>query len=277
MKKFIYLPMFLVLFSGCFEHREAPERPLKAKSMKQAMELKADAVILELCGERIDALSPELAQMPKLRQLYLRDAYNITSLAVLPQLKLTHLDMSGTDLQTLPPEVLQIPTLTTLYLTGNNISELPAGFDKLAALTYLNLDRNSLAVLPGTFPAKLRWIRLNGNKLETLPAGWSGLSPERIYLRNNRFAQIPEVVKNWTALTDLSMSGNPVKEFPAWLAQLSSLRNIDLDDAQIAKLPDDLSALKNLQYLSLRRCPIADEEKARIRKAFSEYRTHVSF
>ena len=277
MKKFIYLPMFLVLFSGCFEHREAPERPLKAKSMKQAMELKADAVILELCGERIDALSPELAQMPKLRQLYLRDAYNITSLAVLPQLKLTHLDMSGTDLQTLPPEVLQIPTLTTLYLTGNNISALPAGFDKLGALTYLNLDRNSLAVLPGTFPAKLRWIRLNGNKLETLPAGWSGLNPERVYLRNNRFAQIPEVVKNWTALTDLSMSGNPVREFPAWLAQLSSLKNIDLDDSQIAKLPDDLSALKNLQYLSLRRCPIPDEEKTRIRKAFSEYRTHVSF
>jgi len=277
MKKFIYLPVFLVLLSGCFEHREAPERPLKAKSMKQAMELKADAVILELCGERIDVLSPELAQMPKLRQLYLREAYNITSLAVLPKLKLTHLDMSGTDLQTIPAEVLQIPTLTTLYLTGNNISALPADFSKLSALTSLNIDRNSLTALPETVPSKLRWIRLNGNKLETVPAGWGQLNPERVYLRNNRFVQIPEVMKNWTALTDLSMSGNPVKEFPAWLTQLPNLKNIDLDDAQIVKLPDDLSGLKSLQYLSLRRCPIPDAEKTRIHKAFSEYRTHISF
>ncbi len=267
----------LVPLAGCFEHSEAPERHVTAQGMTNALAQKATVHTVILCGERIDELSPQLAEMPELRELHLRDAWNFTSFAVLSKLKLTLLDLSGTDLQAFVPEIANISTLEKLYLADNNITTLPDSIANLKNLTYLNLDRCALTAMPNEMPATLKWIRLNNNKLTALPANWNTLNPQRIYLTGNALKQIPDCMKTWTNLTDLKIDGNPIDTFPAWLADLPKLRNLHLDNTRIAKLPDDLTPFKSLAWLSLRHCPLPDEEKTRIRQAFSDYRTHIAF
>jgi hypothetical protein len=51
---------------------------------------------------------------------------------------------------------------------------------------------------------------------------------------------------------------------------MPNLRAVSLNDTHIARLPDDLSAWKKLDMLSLGSCPIAKEEMQRIRKALPD-------
>ena len=81
---------------------------------------------------------------------------------------------------------------------------------------------------------------------------------------------MPEVVKEWTALEDLTLDGNPITEIPGWLTSLPNLRALSLNGTKVAKLPEDLSAWKRLDLLSLGGCPVPKSEMDRIRKALPD-------
>ena len=81
---------------------------------------------------------------------------------------------------------------------------------------------------------------------------------------------MPEVVKEWTALEDLTLDGNPIAAIPDWLTTLPNLRALSLNGTRITKLPEDLSAWKRLDLLSLGGCPVPRSEMARIRKALPD-------
>ena len=77
----------LLAVTGCFKHREGPHRPVTARSVAEAVAQKEAVERLNLSGSSVGALSQELASMPKLTELWLRDGRDVTSLAVLPALK----------------------------------------------------------------------------------------------------------------------------------------------------------------------------------------------
>ena len=81
---------------------------------------------------------------------------------------------------------------------------------------------------------------------------------------------VPEVAKEWIALEDISLDGNPIATVPDWLVTMPKLRAVSLNDTRVTKLPDDLSAWKDLDMLSLGSCPISKEEMQRIRKALPD-------
>ncbi|MDY5954284.1 MAG: leucine-rich repeat domain-containing protein [Kiritimatiellia bacterium] len=271
-KTSICLTLACALLSGCFDHRKAPERLVKAESLK-ALSPQTQALILTNAPAL--SLPQSLTQAAALRELHLRGT-KVKGLEILPRIKALALaDLSSTGLETLPPELTACAGLTTLYLADNSLTTLP-DLSRLEKLTYLNLDRNRLATL-GPLPKSLRWIRLNANCLTTLPESFATLNPERLYLADNRLTTVPEQIKGWTRLTDLDLGGNPVEVFPEWLAQMASLKNLSLRGSQISHLPKDLSGLKNLSILDLSHCRIPEAEQRRIRAAFSVYRTHIIF
>lgn len=271
-KTSICLTLACALLSGCFDHREAPERLVKAESL-EALTPQPQSLILTNAPAL--ALPQALAQAASLRELHLRGS-KVKGLELLPRIKALELvDLSATGLDAFPSDLLACAGLTTLYLADNSLATLP-DLSRLGKLTYLNLDRNRLATL-GALPNSLRWLRLNANRLTALPETFAALNPERLYLADNRLAAVPEQIKGWTRLTDLDLGGNPVEVFPEWLSRMGSLKNLSLRGSKISRLPEDLSGLKNLSILDLSRCRIPEEEQRRIRAAFSVYRTHIIF
>ena len=165
------------------------------------------------------------------------------------------------------PAYKSVPAESRVYLSDKGLADL-AKTDLSKVGDYLNLDRNALTnVDPVAKLEGLKWLRLNGNKLNELPDLKALVNLRRIYLKNNRFTSVPETLKDLPSLTDVDLSGNPISEVPVWLAQKKGLKNLSFTRTMIKKLPDDLSAWQSLQSLQLGDLNIPAEEMARIRAA----------
>ena len=171
------------------------------------------------------------------------------------------------------PAYKTVPAEARVYLKEMSLGDLKGKADVLKpeVVDYVNLDRNQLtnvdevATLTG-----LKWLRLNDNRLSALPDLKGLVALRRIYLRNNRFTVVPEQLRDLPELTDVDLSGNPVKEVPTWLAGKKGLKNLSFSRTQIKKLPDDIDAWKSLKSLQLGELSLPPEEMARIRKTLPD-------
>jgi hypothetical protein len=171
------------------------------------------------------------------------------------------------------PAYKTVPAEARAYLQGRGFADFVSAASGLDAkvVDYINLDRNALTNLEGIAEFKgLKWLRLNENKLSSMPPLDSLSSLRRIYLRDNAFAEVPEQLKDLPSLTDVELSGNPIKEVPEWLAQKKGLEFISLSRTLVERLPADLSAWKGMKVLQLGELKISPEEMARIRKALPD-------
>ena len=170
------------------------------------------------------------------------------------------------------PAYKTVPEGSRVYLQDKGLIDLSSCQEALALgekIDYVNLDRNNLEVFPPELAtlSGLKWLRLNSNRLSSLPPLEKLVNLRRIYLRENRFAAVPEALKDLPSLTDIDLSENPLEEVPEWLAKKENLENLSFSSTHIKKLPDDLSAWKSLLSLQMGDLNIDAAEMARIRKA----------
>ena len=169
------------------------------------------------------------------------------------------------------PAYKSVPAECRVYLDGKALKSVDwadAAFAAGERIDYLNLDRNQLESVDGVERlVGLKWLRLNGNRLTKLPDLRALVSLRRIYLRDNRFDSVPDTLKDLPSLTDIELSGNPIKEIPSWLLEKKGLKNLSFNRTRITALPPDLSAWSSLQSLQLGELSLPDVEMARIRKA----------
>jgi len=169
------------------------------------------------------------------------------------------------------PASKTVPEGARVYLQDKGLKDLSAhaGALKPELVDYVNLDRNALEAFPSELAALkgLKWLRLNGNRLSSLPDLSSLAALRRIYLRANRFTAVPEALKDLPSLTDVDLSLNPLSEVPQWLVDKKGLENVSLSETRVSKLPDDLSGWKTLTSLQLGGLKMSAEEMARIRAA----------
>ena len=256
-----------VVLSGCFSHREAPARPVTAHSLEEAASRREDVQKLVLNGSTLQTIPSELASMPHLETLHLRDT-KIVDFSGLASLRgLVELDLSGIKLTKAPDELEALPHLAHLYLTGCGLTNFPASVLAAKELVYINLDRNTIRDLPDQLPIRLRWLRLNGNGLASLPDAIGSLADlRRIYLNDNALASLPASFASLGALEDVALANNRLEAFPEVLLGLASLRNLDLrGNAGITSLPEGIGGMKSLRTLTLAGCRIPKEERDRIR------------
>jgi len=104
---------------------------------------------LDLSGQQLTALLPEIGQLTQLKQLYL-DGNQLKSLP--PEIgqltQLTRLELYNNQLTVLPPEIGQLKLLTMLELWGNQLISLPPEIGQLTKLIKLGLYNNQLKSLP---------------------------------------------------------------------------------------------------------------------------------
>ena len=165
-----------------------------------------------------------------------------------------------------------VPEGARVYLQDRGLGDLSSVRESFAlgdAIDYVNLDRNALETFPPELQALtgLKWLRLNSNRLSSLPDLSALVNLRRIYLRNNNFTQIPPELEKLPSLTDIDLSGNPISEVPEWLAKKEGLENLSFSATRIKRLPEDISAWKSLLSLQMGSLDISREEMARIRAA----------
>ena len=182
---------------------------------------------------------------------------------------LEELNLSANGLMILPEGFIP-PTVKRLWLADNRLMALPKEVPANHALTYLNLDRNLFTELPNLSQTSLRWLRLNGNRLKTVPVLPD--SVERLYLAGNQLRAFHQKPK---ALRQLKLANNPIESIDAQLG--CGLEELDLSGTRLRQLPESLEGWQSLRVLNLARCPLEEAEKDRIQAFFDPLKTLVIF
>lgn len=145
--------------------------------------------ILNLSGNALTQLPPDLGRLHKLRVVFCSDNQFITV-----------------------PEVLgQCPHLTMIGFKANQIRTLPAAALP-AGLRWLILTDNQLQALPDEIGncTQLQKLMLAGNQLETLPKTMAACTRlELLRIAANRLTQLPEWLLQLPRLAWLAYAGNP--------------------------------------------------------------------
>lgn len=144
---------------------------------------------------------------------------------------LTHLNLAGNMLSSIPTDITQLKSLTCLNLSQNRIAEVSGFISELQALEDLDLGRNQLHSLPSAI----------GN----LPA------LKYLNLMNNSLSAVPPEIGHLSALYRLGLKGNQLKVLPESVAHLKSLVELFITDNCLVTLPDGMSGLSSLVKLQV--------------------------
>lgn len=221
---------------------------------------------------RCDALRdplPTQQQVAGVMGLYLRGYAEQHVLALSPAQGTTDVCVINCDLKAIPAGYL-LPSVRHLWLSSNAITGVPEQIQGCSSLVYLNLDRNRLRSLPSLAGLPLRWLRVNENQLQVLPALPATL--ERLYAANNcltRVERLPAGVK------EVELSYNPLEALPDDFGV--GLERLDVAYTTLKKFPEDLSGWRTLRVLNVAGCPLSEEEKDRLEAAFDLNETTIIF
>jgi internalin A len=178
---------------------------------------------------------------------------------------LTELDLSGLDLEELPPEIGKCTQLETLVLgekfyeekrelVRNKLTEFPDAVLQLTNLKTLNLSHNQITCIPGAIGqlSNLTLVNLSSNQITQIPDAIGKLSNLTwLLVSSNQITEIPDAIGQLSHLTLLDLGGNQITSIPDAIAQLSNLTLVNLMSNQITSIPEVIGQLSNLTQLFL--------------------------
>jgi Leucine-rich repeat (LRR) protein len=164
--------------------------------------------------------------------------------------KLKYLDISGSNFDSVPPEIVRLRSLTTLHVAGcyqDRLKSIPLEIGNLDSLQVLDLRFNTnLHLLPNSMGnlKALRWLRLGFCHLDSIPPDIGTLS-NLLYLEleyNNLFT-IPFSLNKFSQLSILSLSYNKIAQLPDGIGNLRNLNRLYLENNLLSSLPDSIVIL----------------------------------
>ncbi|TRY54745.1 hypothetical protein DNTS_031268 [Danionella cerebrum] len=219
------------------------------------------AAVLYLQNNRIDnaGLPTSLERRLTVRVVYLYDnELDDFPMHLPPSLRELHLQ--DNNIRTLPRFALaRLPLLEKLHMDDNSISTVSIedkAFTNNPRLRLLFLSRNHLSSIPSGLPASLEELRLDDNRISTIPThAFRGLSSlRRLFLDGNLLANkriADDTFSRLSNLTELSLVRNSLQAPPLNLPSLHLLR-LYLQDNAIAHMPKgSLDGMRRLQKLDL--------------------------
>jgi hypothetical protein len=170
--------------------------------------------LLDLSGNALDTLPPELARLRRLRILF----------------------ASSNPFTELPAVLGKCPALEMVGFKSNAIAHVPAQ-SLPPRLRWLILTDNALEALPDALGQRqhLQKLMLAGNRLRALPTTLRGAPAlELLRLSANRFSALPEWLPQLPRLTWLAWGGNPLTEAPERAAlQAAAARAVPANALQV--------------------------------------------
>ncbi|XP_052010929.1 leucine-rich repeat transmembrane protein FLRT1-like isoform X2 [Xyrauchen texanus] len=219
------------------------------------------AAVLYLQNNRIDnaGLPTSLERRMTVRVVYLYDNELDDFPTHLPP-SLRELHLQDNNIRTLPRAALaRLPLLEKLHMDDNSVSTVSIedkAFANNPRLRLLFLSRNHLSSIPSGLPASLEELRLDDNRISTIPThAFRGLSSlRRLFLDGNLLANqriADDTFSRLSNLTELSLVRNSLQAPPLNLPSMHLLR-LNLQDNAIAHMPQSsLDRMRRLQKLDL--------------------------
>ncbi|KAJ8405180.1 hypothetical protein AAFF_G00321710 [Aldrovandia affinis] len=219
------------------------------------------AAVLYLQNNRIDnaGLPTSLERRMTVKVVYLYDnELDDFPMHLPPSLRELHLQ--DNNIRSLPRSALaRLPLLEKLHLDDNSVSTVSIedqAFADNPRLRLLFLSRNHLSSIPSGLPASLEELRLDDNRISTIPThAFRGLSAlRRLVLDGNLLANqriADDTFSRLSNLTELSLVRNSLQTPPLNLPS-SHLQRLYLQDNALAHVPrGSLDGMRRLQKLDL--------------------------
>lgn len=163
------------------------------------------------------------------------------------------LDLSDSQITSLPEELFELTNLTELSLSGNRLTHLPSEIGNLVNLKRLQLAGNCLETLPDTIGAleQLEGLWVHGNFVEKLPESFGNcVALEKCSFSGNRLSELPSCFANLKVLKHFEAAGNRLEKLPS-LEGLESLQKLTLHGNRLSELPESILFCLSLQVLAL--------------------------
>ncbi|XP_028060440.1 leucine-rich repeat protein SHOC-2-like [Camellia sinensis] len=175
-------------------------------------------------------------------------------------ISLTHLDLNGNNLCTLPDSIGNLTRLQILNMAYCNVSYLSSEIGNLISLTDLDLRGNDLCALPDSIGnlTRLQSLKMVGCNVSHLPSEIGSLISLRdLNLVENNLRSLPDSIGNLTCLTFLAISNCNVSYLPSEIGSLISLTGLFLDGNNFCTLPDSIGNLTRLVCLHMTNCNVS--------------------
>uniref|UniRef100_A0A672FNE1 Fibronectin leucine rich transmembrane protein 1b n=1 Tax=Salarias fasciatus TaxID=181472 RepID=A0A672FNE1_SALFA len=219
------------------------------------------AAILYLQSNRLSnaGLPQSLERSSSIRVIYLY-ANQLDEFPIHLPPSLRELHLQDNNIRTLPRSALaKLPALERLHLDDNSISTVSIqerAFSGTPRLRLLFLSRNHLSSIPAGLPSSLEELRLDDNRINTIPThAFRGLSSlRRLVLDGNLLANAriaDDTFSRLSNLTELSLVRNALVSPPVNLPSAHLVR-LHLQDNGMTHIPRTaLEGMRRLQRLDL--------------------------
>lgn len=194
----------------------------------------------ELAGIQRLSLAADLREFP-LEILSLADSLEI-------------LDLSNNQLTTLPASLAQLKKLKIIFASNNQFTVLPDVLGECDNLEMVGFKANKIhTVSASALPAKLRWLTLTDNHIESLPESL-GQRPrlQKLLLAGNRLRELPKSLGECKNLELLRISANQLTSFPAQIAALPKLAWIAFSGNPFSRCSDSVQSTPLISSSSYR-------------------------
>lgn len=219
------------------------------------------AAILYLQSNRLSnaGLPPSLERSTSIRVIYLY-ANQLDEFPIHLPPSLRELHLQDNNIRTLPRSALaKLPLLERLHLDDNSISTVSIqerAFSGTPRLRLLFLSRNHLSSIPAGLPASLEELRLDDNRISTIPTyAFRGLSSlRRLVLDGNLLANTriaDDTFSRLSNLTELSLVRNALQSPPVNLPSAHLIRLHLQDNGMTHISRGALDGMRRLQRLDL--------------------------
>eukprot|EP01051_Picozoa_sp_SAG22_P012111 SAG22_NODE_1231_length_5073_cov_16.438480_2_plen_1076_part_00 len=174
--------------------------------------------------------------------------------AVLDQLQLYYLDLSGNQITSIPDDLFR-NTSQMVYLdfSGNRLWALPESVGNLRSLATLYLKSNHLRTLPESVGnlTQLTDLELDNNPLAAWPTALCGLggSLQQLSLPACGLKKVPDCIGSFAQLAGLYLADNKLESLPDGIGKLQQLTDLELNDNVLQELPNSTGNLSELKYL----------------------------
>ena len=173
------------------------------------------------------------------------------------------LDLSA-ELTEFPEEIFDLAdSLEVLNLTGNRLSALPADLSRLHKLRILFCSDNAFSEVPEVLGecAKLEMVGFKANRIEHLPAAALPARLRWLILTDNQLESLPAELGACTRLQKLALAGNRLQALPDSLADLHGLELLRIAANRLERLPEMLLQLPRLTWLAFAGNPFSDSRE----------------